>query len=900
MTDRTSPSPLPTRSTASEAATLAATVDRLRAEVDGLRRAMRSRGVIEQAKGLLMGRLSCTADEAFSHLAQLSQHTNMKLVEVAAGLLGVAAPPSAPQPPAAPVGSGPASDASDAPGRAVGTAEESRKADATEKAAQGEPADRATRPRKSKKSGKSNKASRRDGSLRAEPPGSPPASQGTSGAAEREVPALDTLTATLPVTPGARTLAAADHVTAPTPLPSEQAARYHLAASVLETAADGDDVARLVCTEALGATGAVAVAIAVLEPDGALRLVGAYGVPAQRASQWRRIPPQAALPLTDAVRAGRPVLVRGRADLARRYPKAAETLVQGEVICAVPLTDAEGTTHGAMTVSWSGAPSDGVPEEFTAALGQLCVPVLRRLDARADRADVGVAYGDEMWFRALLDSLLDPVVILAPLREGTGREVTDFRVDYANAATVDLAGRTGADVLGRRMTELYPGMVVSGIFESLLEVQRTGTPYEGEAEQFIEMVSGRLRSSTMTLRAVRFLDGVLLSWRIHDEDERRAAQLAQAQRLARLGTWQYDTGTGEMAWSPEMFAIVGRDPEDGAPRADAVADLIAPEDLSAATTVLQELMTQHRPQTLEFRVRRADGKPCTVRAAAEAVCDPDGEEVLALRGVLQDVTAWRRAQEALAQARDQLVEERGRTAAQHEAVKFLQRAIVHTPDVTNSASLRFAAHYVPAERVAQVGGDWYDTVTLPDGRTLIAIGDVSGHGLPAAAGMTTVRHALRGMAYTGAEPAQILTWLNHMVCHQRSEYIATAICALLNPSTGTLTWAQAGHLPPLHVRDGRPRVLQPPFGMVLGASPDAAYASGVVDLAPGDMVLMYTDGLIEHRGGDLGRGLSRLVGTVRENCADGLDACVAHVMRHMGTPNVRDDTCLIGIQIPEA
>ncbi|UGQ10313.1 SpoIIE family protein phosphatase [Yinghuangia sp. ASG 101] len=846
MTDRIPPRTPSDRSAAPETATLAATVDRLRAEVDGLRRAMRSRGVIEQAKGMLMGRMSCTADEAFSHLAQLSQHTNMKLVEVAAGLLGVAAPPPRPASPDTPPGS-----ARRVPG---GTAP----------SADARPSDRAAGARGSRAPG----------------PGAPPVVTGL----DLGVPARAATEAARPE--------------APAPLSSEEAARYHLTASALDTAADGDDVARLIGTEALG--GADAVAIALLEPDGALRLAGTYGMSAHHVSQWRRIPPQAPLPLTEALREHRPVLVHSRSESARRYARATEALVPGEVICAVPLTDTDGTTHGAMSVSWPHLPEGGVPEEFTAALGQLCVGVVRRLDARADRAGLGAAPGDEMWFQALLDALLDPVVILTPLRDGEGRDVADFRVDHANAATVDLAGRTGTDVLGRRMTELYPGMVVSGVFERLLEVQRTGTPYEGDAEQFIEMVSGHLRSSTMTLRAVRFLDGVLLSWRIHDEDERRAAQLAQAQRLARLGTWQYDMGTGEMAWSPEMFAIVGLPAEPGPPSADAVAEVIDPEDLSAATAVLQELVTGHRPQTLEFRVRRADGLPCTVRAAAEAVCDPDGEEVIALRGVLQDVTAWRRAQEALAQARDQLDEERGRTAAQQEAVTFLQRAIVHTPDVADSAELRFAAHYVPAERIARVGGDWYDAVPLPDGRTLIAIGDVSGHGLPAAAGMTTVRHALRGMAYTGAEPAQILTWLNHMVCHQRSEYIATAVCALLNPATRTLTWAQAGHLPPLHIRDGRPRVLQPPFGMVLGASSDAAYGSGVVDLAPGDMVLMYTDGLIEHRGGDLGRGLSRLVGTVRENCRDGLDACVDHVMRHLGTPNVRDDTCLIGIQIPEA
>lgn len=830
----------------SEAATLTATVDRLRAEVDGLRRAMRSRAVIEQAKGLLMARMACSADEAFGHLAQLSQHTNMKLAEVAAGLLGVAAPPSSPPVP-----------------RAEAPAAAGRRQRATD----------------------SKGAGRRDKTT------------------SQRVPPARVRPADPPDPP--RT---------PLDLSSEQAARYHLIASVLGTAADGDDVARLLCDEALGTTGATAVAIALLEPDGALRLAGTHGIPAQVASQWQRIPPQTSMPLTDAVQTREPVLIRDRAEFAERYPQIDAALLPGEMLCVVPLVDAHGATHGALAVGWP-HPVDDEPAStpFLSALAQLCVSAIPSMNAAGTYGTSSTTLpGDEMWFRALLDALLDPVLILAPVRDAepgtdTGPDaggsadpgtVTDFRIDYANAATVDLAGRTGTELIGRRMTDLYPGMVVSGVFGQLLDVQRTGNPYEGEAEQFIEMVSGHLRSSTMTLRAVRFLDGVLLSWRIHDEDERRAAQFAQAQRLARLGTWQHDIGGGGTVWSPEMFTILGLDTADGPPGPAVLARAVDPDDLPAVEAVLHELLTEHRPQTLEFRVLRPDGKPCTVRAAAEAVCDPDGEEVLALRGVLQDVTAWRRTQAALADARDKLAEERGRTATQHEAVTLLQRAIIDLPQPSDPEVMRFASHYVPAESVAQVGGDWYDRVSLPDGRMLIAIGDVSGHGLPAAAGMTQVRHALRGMAYTGAEPAQILTWLNRMVCHQRSDYIATVMCALVNPASGTMTWSQAGHLPPLHIRDGAPRVLQTPFGMVLGASSDAAYGSAVVDLAAGDMVLMYTDGLIEHRGADLGRGLSRLVATVRESCDGDLEQCVEHVMRHLGTPNPQDDTCLIGFQIP--
>ncbi|GAA4975649.1 hypothetical protein GCM10023205_48220 [Yinghuangia aomiensis] len=88
--------------------------------------------------------------------------------------------------------------------------------------------------------------------------------------------------------------------------------------------------------------------------------------------------------------------------------------------------------------------------------------------------------------------------------------------------------------------------------------------------------------------------------------------------------------------------------------------------------------------------------------------------------------------------------------------------------------------------------------------------------------------------------------------------------------------------------------------MVLGATPEAEYATGSVALAPGDMLLMYTDGLVTRPGDDVGRGLSRLVRSLREDASDDLQASITRIMRDLGAPNPRDDTCLIGIRVPEA
>ncbi|MBP0450632.1 SpoIIE family protein phosphatase [Kitasatospora sp. RG8] len=789
-----------------ESTRLRATIDRLRGEVEGQRRAMRTRAVIEQAKGILIERFSCTTDEAFSHLVQLSQDSNRRVVDIAADLLATVAPPDTdedgpvaglPQP--APVGRAPAAAGPRAGGRSVA---------------------------------------------------------------------------------------------------GDFAARYHLAASALGSAEAPDELAALLTEAALAPLGVGAVALTLLEPDGALRLVASHGVPAHQLSQWQRIPPSMSLPMTDAVRSGTIVWAR-RSEFAARYPDLkGEDLVPGETVCALPLRTGE-RLIGAMKLGWPGDfHADRPAERYLSALGRLCAAqLLRVLNPSKEEAGAPLPTG-EPWFRAVLDALLDPVLILNAVRETEGK-VTDLRVEHANAATIDLAGRTGQDITGRLLSELYPGMVSSGTFQHLLDVAATGVPYQGEAEQYVEVVGGAVHGSTMTLHATPFLDGVLVSWRIHDEQELREHQLAQAQRLAGIGTWQWGVSAGHLDCSPEVFRLLGR-PERatlgtlGLAEAEAA---VAPADRAAVHLLAERLLAGHASATLEFRIVRGDGVTRTVRAIAESVPGQRDGELLAVRGVVQDISAWRRTERALTDTRAQLAEQVRQTAVEHRAVRALQHALMDVPGGPPPSNLEVAAHYLPAESDGRVGGDWYDALTLPDDTVLIAVGDVSGHGLRAAAGMAQLRDALRGMAFTGAQPDQMLQRLNEMLCHLGNEFIATAVCGRLDPEHRTLTWARAGHLPPLLVHDGAARYLDQPPGMLLGAHPGAVYRSTVLDLEPDDVVLLFTDGLVERRGESLDRGLERLLTAAAEYKVPNLRGHLDHILRRLKAPNPQDDTCIIGLQL---
>ncbi|GAA3368630.1 SpoIIE family protein phosphatase [Streptomyces sannanensis] len=786
---------------------LQTTIDRLRAEVAGLRRAMATRGVIEQAKGLLSERLSCTPDEAFDHLVDLSHSADRKLVDVAADLLGTVAPPEA------------------------------------------EPADEQQAT-----------------------PVAEPAS--ASVVPPRPEPSYDRETAP------------------PAALPETFAARYHLAASALSTVGTPDDLARVLCQVALSPLGVRAAVLALLEPDGALRLVGSHGVSRHQLSQWQRIPPYTSVPLTEAVQRGTAVWVADPEEFAARYPDlTGDDVVPGRTVCALPLRTGE-QVIGAMKLGWTEETRlDPATLRYLSVLSRLCATHLLRVLSFDSGSQGSPLPSGEPWFRAVLDALLDPVLILTAVREPDGK-VTDLRVEHANRATVDMAGRTGEDIIGWRVTELYPGMVAAGTFQSLLDVVASGVPYEGRAEQFIEVVGGTVHASTMTLHATPFLDGVLLSWRSHDEQERRDAQLAQAQYLARLGTWQWDASDAEsLTCFGEIFSLLGVADacRTGTLTVADATEVIAPEDLPAVEALARRLLAGEPAGQVEFRVLPPGQPARIVQVVAETVPGGKGGIVTAIRGVLQDITAWRRTQHALVQTRTRL-------ATEHRAVQALQQALIDVPRIPRGAGLELAVRYLPAETEADVGGDWYDALALPDGDVLIVVGDVSGHGLKAAAGMAQLRHALRGLAYTGAGPDEMLTRLNQLLCHQGG-YIATAVCGRLDPVSRSLSWSRAGHLPPVLRRGRRTLLVAQPEGILLGASPGAAYGSAVLELEPEDTVVLYTDGLVERRDGDLDHGLRELVAAVDEYRGTGIEGCLDHVLSRLHAPNPLDDTCLLGIHL---
>lgn len=230
---------------------------------------------------------------------------------------------------------------------------------------------------------------------------------------------------------------------------------------------------------------------------------------------------------------------------------------------------------------------------------------------------------------------------------------------------------------------------------------------------------------------------------------------------------------------------------------------------------------------------------------------------------------------------------------QRSAASALQAAVLpeQLPEVPG---VELAARYAPAfvDASLHVGGDWYDVFALPSGATALAIGDVAGHDLPAAVVMAQLRNGMRSLFMETEDAAHVLAALDRQLALGGDGVIATAICASYRD--GVVTWANAGH-PPLLLAaaDGSVRLLEDDPCPVLGIG-DGEHRTHTVALAPGDVLVGFTDGLVEHRSWPLGEALDSLVSLVERTPTREPDAlCSVLLEQGLGGRRREDDVCVL-------
>ncbi|MDQ0939744.1 SpoIIE family protein phosphatase [Streptomyces sp. V1I1] len=205
-----------------------------------------------------------------------------------------------------------------------------------------------------------------------------------------------------------------------------------------------------------------------------------------------------------------------------------------------------------------------------------------------------------------------------------------------------------------------------------------------------------------------------------------------------------------------------------------------------------------------------------------------------------------------------------------------------------------ATRYLPGTRLGRVGGDWFDTIKLSGSRTALVVGDVMGHGLNSAAMMGQLRTAVQTMAAMELPPEQLLRNLDDLARRLGEQYLATCLYAVYDPIRSELQISNAGHIPPVLVRaeDGRSELLELPTGAPIGVG-GVPFETVRVQVAPGDRLVMCTDGLVEVRGEDIGVGLATLCESAAHPAASMDDACDT-IIRALNTRGGRkDDVALL-------
>ncbi|MFE6133341.1 PP2C family protein-serine/threonine phosphatase [Streptomyces sp. NPDC056437] len=606
--------------------------------------------------------------------------------------------------------------------------------------------------------------------------------------------------------------------------------------------------------------------------SGCLQLAGHAGVGATEASQWRWIPPSLPASFRPALLEDSPVwLAAGppRDDvLPGPAPQAARAVL--------PLR-LRGTTVGVALAVWPDrADLDGpvrraVTDLMDVAARVLTAPVWEPAPLPAL---------DEM-----LDAMAHPALTL--MRDP---ETGALAVEHLNQAAVEalgIAGQTAGQLLSRALPLLHAPLAgLAELAHSTSSLQRAASlPAVDHADAAAPLLDVRVLPAGA--------ERTVVLW--HTSTDRGTAATRAVARLQGVAPFEDNLLTGTSTWGEQAYGIFGA-PRDAPPiPLTELYQRVHPEDDEDLTELLRNLTQRRRGAATVIRVVRDDGRQRHVRITAEPLLDQ--RTLIGISGIYQDVSAEFHTEVALSATFDQLTAVQAQAALRHRLALQLQQAIVpEMPALEVLPGLQATARYRPAVQEYRVGGDWYDVLPLPDGKVLVAVGDIAGHGIDSATGMVALRNALRGLAFTGHTPGRLMSWLNEVTIHTQGRPTATAVCALYDPADRTLRWASAGHLPLLLLREGHARLLAPPKNILLGATPDARYEEITTQLKPGDTLLLFTDGLIERRHDALDEGLQALLRTAEELAGREIDDQVDRLLG-AATGDTDDDTSLIAVRV---
>jgi GAF domain-containing protein/anti-sigma regulatory factor (Ser/Thr protein kinase) len=421
------------------------------------------------------------------------------------------------------------------------------------------------------------------------------------------------------------------------------------------------------------------------------------------------------------------------------------------------------------------------------------------------------------------------------------------------------------------------------------EIERSGPPTVGAGQVALEPAVPLLAPSEQVRHLYRLSDPALSELRLEELLEELLTRVRDALDVDTVAILLYDPDTDELV--ARAAKGIEEEVEQGVrvPVGRGFAGRIAASRIAIFMPEVGEADI-HNPILREKGIRSMLGVPLVVESELIGVMHVGsltprefGQRELA---VLQ-----------LAAARAGPGIERARlfSALEHEhrVAMLLQRSLLPRA-LPDTVGIKIAARYLPARD--EVGGDWYDVIELPRGLLGLAIGDVVGHGVRAAALMGQVRTALHSYALEGHGPARTLELVDRFVQSMGQYAMATAAFAVFDPETERLRVATAGHLPPVVISGGDARVLDLVPCAPLGGFPYGTCPEQEFSLRTGDTIVLYTDGLVERRGTALSEGIDRLA-TVLRDARAAEQACRLAIQQMVPEEGLADDMAILALTV---
>jgi serine phosphatase RsbU (regulator of sigma subunit)/PAS domain-containing protein len=523
----------------------------------------------------------------------------------------------------------------------------------------------------------------------------------------------------------------------------------------------------------------------------------------------------------------------------------------------------------------------------------------------------------------VLDAAFDGFVLLRGVRDEPG-QIVDFVCEYVNQVGAKLAGRTVEDVIGRRLSEISPSTMQSGLFDRCREVAESDTPWREQLE-YPEI--GQVWEIKVTRVDLGF---VAVSYREVTEQFDQQAQIARSAAQAREAaerTAALQVVTAALvaaSTSAEVYATMGSVVRPSA-GGRGIAVLLRDENRLVLgyhdgyePDVVEQLAALPLSHPYPATEVSTTGQPRYLSSPAEfTAMQPDpsiaisagGRKAWAFLPLAAAGQVFGTLVIGYAEPRDFDEDEQSNLIAfSRLGAQALQRALLFEAQLSIAADLqrallpaalpqlngaRHAVRYLPWTRGADVGGDWYDVIQLDPDAVAVVIGDVVGHSSKAAATMGQLRNALRAYAAEGHSPSGVMERVNHLLLRLEPDAVATCCYLELHLAEGTATAVLAGHPPPVLRAGGDARPLTLRGGPPLGVDERAVYIDSTFLLPTGSTLLLYTDGLVEDRRYDIDRGLAELCAAVRSAPTSEPEALVEHILNANVGPHPRSDDVAI-------